>query len=666
MQAEVRSEGGRSVLIYIAGALILYGAVGVMTHLRLFSLLATGVGAWFGLPTSASAPASLDLLASLHAHFDGTPWLPWAAWLLGVGLMMFRTRSASAGDAEHVLVPAPENRRWHWLAPVAVLTVLLLFAGFGRMVLLLPQEVGLSERPYDDEGVYAGASQLFLQGIMPYRDYFFAHPPLAAFSYAPAMAYHFNEWGSPTSFMMARYLSVGYSLVTLALLFLIGMRLAGLAGGTVAGLLWTLDGRVVEINRKVMLDGPMVLLSCAALLLYLWARPYLSGEVDAPHRKTAIWLLALSGVCGALSTLTKIAGVACLLAVLADMAWLWATYRFSSRKGADTRRVGAGLLCTLSGALTASLAVLVPFLVLVPSQFLRDVFFFQLLRPNDGIEQIPARIADLTATLRNPATILSAALGFLVLSLWVWVRRSAGAWWVVAIWMFFSVLLFTYSRSFYQHYYIQLAAPLCLLGAAVSLLPDLARRNLPETASSRHRMIQATASVLLALVSLPLLAVQWNWIVTRHPDDIFAVVARYINNAVPPGTPVLSTDEQFNILAARPPSHNATGYLVDSYGHMISLGLGLNTRDLGDLWSTALSGRRDERLPGERLDVYGIMYRPAPQADFLDRASRVPLVVVHETGFNRLTSETQQELAESKPPVVQQTRYSIFRSTSAR
>ncbi|MEA2574484.1 MAG: hypothetical protein QOH93_1782 [Chloroflexia bacterium] len=652
---------------YIAGAFIVYGVIGVVTHLRLFSLLVTGVTAWFGLPSSASAPTSLGFLGPLRAHFDGTPWLAWAAWLLGVGLLTFRPQRATIeAGAKEAPAGASSGRR-RWLVPAVVLMGLLLLAGFARIVLLLPQDVGLSERPYDDEGVYAGASQLFLQGIMPYRDYFFAHPPVAAFSYAPAMAYHFNEWGSPTSFMMARYLSVGYSLITLALLFLIGMRLAGLAGGSVAGLLWTLDGRVVEINRKVMLDGPMVLLSCAALLLYLFARPYLAGHVGAPRRKSALWLLALSGTCGALSALTKIAGVACLLAILADMVWLWATYRFSSRKGEETRRVGAGLLSALAGALVGTLVVLVPFLVLAPSQFVRDVFFFQLLRPSDGIADIPGRIADLTATLRNPVTMSIAALGFLVLSLWVWARRATGGWWVVAIWMFFSVLLFTYSRSFYQHYYIQLAAPLCLLGAAVSLLPGLIRRLASLVGTSRAMLLRLALPALLALVLLPLLAVQWTGVVTRQEERIFAVVGRYVNDAVPPGTPVLTTDEQFNLLAARPPSHNSTGYLVDSYGHMISLGIGLNTRDLGDLWSAIVSGRRNElATPGERPDVYGVMYRPAPQADFLDRVLQVPLVVLHATGRNRLTEETQAEIARRKQLVVEQSNYWIYRDATSK
>ena len=120
----------------------------------------------------------------------------------------------------------------------------LFSAAYLRMAELWPPSYGISQYPYDDEGVYAGASQLFVQGIMPYRDFFFAHPPLAAISYAPAMLYHFTEWGSPTSFMDARYLSVFYSLVTLVLVFFIAYRLAGVWGATLSGLLWAFDRRI--------------------------------------------------------------------------------------------------------------------------------------------------------------------------------------------------------------------------------------------------------------------------------------------------------------------------------------------------------------------------------------------------------------------------------------
>ena len=676
-----------------------YGVAGVTVQLRLVPLLVAGLSGPADLSSAFSAPPSPAWLVPFQAHFDGLPWLAWAAWLVGLGLA-----PGPAGGGHQPATPDSRiearltehhnERRPAWPGRVAawlMLAILVIVGGYGRLSQLWPQDYGLSRAPYDDEGVYAGTSQLILQGIIPYRDYFFAHPPLAAISYAPAMAYHFTAWGSPTSFMMARYLSVAYSLVTLLFIFLVGMRLAGLWGGGLAGALWALDGRVVEINRKVMLDGPMVLLACIGLAFYLWARPALDGREQPPRR--SMLLLFIAGASACLSALTKIAGAACLLAILADMAWVWAGSRLSAHrhgKGSGaTVHGGRGLAAMLAGALVAALVVLGPFILLAPSQMLRQVFFFQLLRPDDGLADASARVADLTATLSNALTPLLAALGLGALSLQVWwgarctptgeARTQAGiwvattgAWRTLVLWTLFSLLLFTYSRSFYSHYYIQLAAPLCLLGAGLSIWPRLigmwVRRSvgLMQDGGWWGRLLlpamSATAMLVVALPALRLAVVQWNSINTRQcpqcEDHIFEIVARYVSDAVPPGTAVLTTDEQFNFLAARPPSHNATGYLIDSYGHMIYLGLGLDRRDWGDLWGAVLRGEHGN-------DVYAVIWGATPQADFLDRADRVLLVVVHDKGFARLTANTMAALEARNSVAERQARYIIFRKAGA-
>jgi hypothetical protein len=648
MASGERKPGGALLFLrFISAALLVYGAVGVAINLRLLPLIIEGLRGWSGTQPDQGAPANLDWLGLLQAHYDAVPWLPWAAWLAGIALLALGRTTARREEPVSLLEPHAR-----WLVP-ALLVLLVLVAGYARMAELWPQDYGLTQFPYDDEGVYAGTSQLFLQGILPYRDYFFAHPPLAAISYAPAMAYHFTQWGSPTSFMIARYLSVAYSLATLVILFLIGARLAGPWAGALAGLLWALDGRVVEINRKIMLDGPMVLLSCAGLLLYLWVRPGLAGE-KAVRRPLIV--LGLAGACAALSALTKIAGVACLVAILADMAWL-ALERRRAGRGDGPPRFMTQLGSILGGAAIAAVVVLTPFVLQAPSQFVRDVFFFQLLRPSDGLIDIPARVADLSAAgqlwpLATSLTLILAAFGVIVLSLSAWSTANIGPWRVVVLWMFFSVLLFTYSRSFYSHYYIQLAAPLCLLGAGVTLLPGLVRRT--QSGAQAFRLaLRFAPLVAVTLVVLPLAWVEWNGITKRHEDRIFEIVARYVNDAVPPGTPVLSTDEQFNFLAARPPSRTGTGYLVDSYGHMIFLGLQLDSRSWSDLWSAALSGEHSN-------DVYAVMQRPTAQADFLMRASRVSLIVIHQKGVPRLTHQTLAAIEAESTVRERQARYTIY------
>ncbi|HUP27614.1 MAG TPA: phospholipid carrier-dependent glycosyltransferase [Chloroflexia bacterium] len=652
-EGRLEEDGARGRVVPAVILLLLgYGALGIVVQLRLISLVAEGFGGWGGLPLASSAPTVPSWLLPLQAHFDGLPWLPWAAWLLGVGLLVpgKRRTGATAGEAlEH----KSSGRSWQI---ALVLLLLMIVGGYVRMVELWPQSYGISQRPYDDEGVYAGSSQLFLQGILPYRDYFFAHPPVAAISYAPAMAFHFTEWGSPTSFMMARYLSVAYSLVTLALVFGAGLLLARLPGGIVSASLWALDGRVVEINRKIMLEGPMVLFSCAAILLYLWARSMLAPAGNGASSKRPLLVLGAAGVCAALSALTKIAGAACMAAILADMLWL----ALERRRLPDTRPslppFRLHLAAFLGGSIAAGLVVLLPFVLAAPSQFLRDAFFFQLLRPSDGVSDITLRLANLSSSLANPLTLVVGSLGFIVLTGMVWKNVASGPWRVAVLWTFFSLLLFTYSRSFYGHYYIQFAAPLCLLAAGVCMLPRLVvGRAEPPL---RGRLAQATAlvSVVLGVALLPLLAVEWLGVTAAHGDHdrVFELVGKYVSDAVPPGTQVLTTDEQFNFLAARPPSRNSTGYLIDSYGHMISLGLGLGTRDWGDLWAAALSGAHSN-------DVYAMIQRPLPQADILDRASLAPLVVVHDKGFSRLTPETVGALEKARKVVEQQARYTIYR-----
>jgi hypothetical protein len=124
---------------------------------------------------------------------------------------------------------------------------------------------------------------------------------------------------------------------------------------------------------------------------------------------------------------------------------------------------------------------------------------------------------------------------------------------------------------------------------------------------------------------------------------------------VPPGTPVLSTDEQFNLQAARPPSRNTTGYLIDSYGHMIYLGLDLGGREWADLFGAAAGGAHSD-------DPYAVMHLRTPQADFLDRASGAGLVVVHDRGSARLTPDTLRTLEDIVVPEVTEPRYTIYRA----
>jgi hypothetical protein len=676
-----------------AAALLLYGAGGVAGQLRLPALLGAALGLLAGHPAGETPPDPPGL-GALTAFTTAQPWLPWAAWLLGLALLGFVARFGSRLDSA-AFPPHPNPhpagaresatpRRSAWLMRAligGVLLVVLALGAYTRLNLLLPQARGLTQFPYDDEGVYAGAGQMVLQGILPYRDFFFAHPPLAALGYTPALAYHFTPWGSPTSFMMARYLSVVYSLGALVVLFAIGLLLgrgarSGLLIGATAAGLWALDGRAVEINRKIMLDQPMILLSALAVLAYLWA-----WRGEQPGRR---WL-ALAGALAAASLLIKVQGAACLVALALDLGW-----RLAARRA----RLADGV-ALLGGAAGVALLVLGPVLVLMPDPFIRMAGFFQFLRPSDGVVAPPDRIANLTAivapgphVLLNGPTIYLAAGGFLALTAWAWATARRGAvaapalarWRLMVIWSFLSILLFTYSRSFYNHYYVQLVMPLCLLAGAiwlpfqssvvsrqssvVSLRDRFAisrqssvggnsrKANTQHAIRNTQYVLRFTFYALLLAPALLLAGPAWQGDQTGYEDHIFAIVGRYAGDAVPPDAAVLATDEQFNFLAARAPSHTATGYLIDSYGHMISLGLDLPHRSFADLLDATLHGQHSD-------DAYAIMRRPAPQADFLDRARQAALVVVHDRGVARLLPDTYNAILQTGVVRDRQPRYII-------
>ena len=635
---------------WLAYGLLIYGALGVAFHLRWPALLSAAAGSLSGALSFRDTPPELPGMDLLVAHYAARPWLPWACWLAGLALLAWRsarpTRTQAAPVPAAVLASRPPwrvDRRLIVAAPA--LLIVLAVGAYARLDLLLPQARGLIERPYDDEGVYAGAGQMMLQGILPYRDFFFAHPPLAALVYTPALAYHFTPWGSVTSFMIARYLSVAYSLGSLIVMFAAGWvigaggtlqgpaRWRALLFGTTAAAIWALDGRAIEINQKIMLDQPMILASMLALVCYLLAVRRLEEAGPGGARQRRLLLIA-AGALAAISMFTKIQGMACIAALGLD---LLSRVRLRRPTGAAGARL-ADVLALGAGFAAVTLLAVGPFLLLAPSQFVRMIGFFQVLRPSDGLVLPPARIADLTARLVNGPTVYLAALGFAVLTWWaarVVTHRVApeenGAlalWRPVVLWSFLSVLLFTYSRSFYNHYYVQLAAPLCLLGAA-AWLPLL--RPAPFRVP-RERLAGAGYALLL-LPALALALPAWQGFTTPAPDPIFATVARYANDAVPPGAAVLATDEQFDFLASRPPSHTSTGYLIDSYGHLIYLGLGLDNRSWDDLIAAAIHGTHSD-------DPYRVMWAPRAQADFLARAQQAALIVLHERGFPRLRADT--------------------------
>ena len=101
-----------------------------------------------------------------------------------------------------------------------------------RLVWLWPPVQAATQAPYDDEGVYVMAAQLLRQGIWPYRDFFFAHPPLGVLALLPAVSTAYTPWGSALSFGLARLLMAAMGAATATVVGLAAARLWGTSGGT--------------------------------------------------------------------------------------------------------------------------------------------------------------------------------------------------------------------------------------------------------------------------------------------------------------------------------------------------------------------------------------------------------------------------------------------------
>lgn len=524
--------------------------------------------------------------------------------------------------------PAPRRRVSGWLVVLALLA-LVLGAGYLRGALLWPQRVGLLESPYDDEGVYAAAAQLLAQGYQPYRDFFYAHPPLGPLCFVPAVVYHFTPWGSPTSFLMARYLSLVYSALTIGAVFLLGWRLWGLAGGLFAGLLLAFDPTMVWIGRHVMLEAPLFLLAALAALAYVLARE----REPAPGG----WL-ALVGLLAATASAIKVQGLLVLAALALDLL---------------ARRRWREMGWLVAGTLPVWLALAGYLVALRDANPLGQFVWFQLVRPGDGVRGLVPRLALLVGDGR--LVLVGALLALPTLAL---LGRSTGRFAATRLpaglslllwWLGLGLVMLLLARSFYAHYLAHLALPLALLAGA---LPAALARSFTSGGIGRALASGLGGAAVLAVLASgrPALASD----LTPHPDALYAIVGRYAGDAVQPSQTVFALDAQFPFRAARQPAREARDrFIVDGYGMLLYHGLGIEGKSMLELARRALSP-----LPA---DPYAVMWRPAAQEQLKASIARSDLVVLDTRSDARLSDDTRRWLATRGALVEKQERYAIYR-----
>lgn len=595
------------------------------------------------------------------------------------------------GDGE------PANRRAERLRvlqdwAIALTLLLLVFgAGYVRGALIWPATTGLQESPYDDEGVYAAAAQLMLQGKHPYRDFIYAHPPLGPILLLPAIDYHFTAWGSPITLLLLRYSMTLYGALTVGLVFLLAWRLWGFWGGLLSGAILACDPSSVWAGRHVMLEAPLLFLMALAALLYV---------VSRGQEREGIPLSLAAGFLAAAAGGVKLQGLVLLAALLIDLT---------------VRRRWTQLASILAGATLLWLPLWGYLLFLRGGNPLGQFVWLQLLRPADGLVSSGERLRQLRddggLALAGAALALLAlpAFGFRPLSpLRRQVRRVRAArragrsplqlprlssfdgvpqrvnpepsrgrepgippaavapspgvsaarrglnpgWSLLPWWLLLTGAALLLSRSFYAHYGAHLALPLAILAGAA---PAAAGRAVRSGWAGRAVALAIVVAGAVLLFPLGSRAVRTDF--RARPNALYQIVGRYAGDAVKPEQGVFALDAQFPFRAARRPAReDRDRFIVDGYGMLLYHGLGIEGTPMLELARRAAT----QRPP---TDPYQIMWRPRAQEQLRASMARSDLVVIDKGSDGRLADETRAWLATQGKLEEKQDAYAIYRIT---
>jgi hypothetical protein len=503
------------------------------------------------------------------------------------------------------------------LASVLILALVLVLAACLRLYRLLPVERGLQFPQDYDEAVWDSTAQLMLQGYLPYRDFFATLPPVGIYLLAAVLRLFGASWGNAVGFMATRYASVLYGLATIVTVHLVGRKLAGRPAGLAAAALLALDGMVIGMDRRVMLEPPLNLFSVLALLAYFFV--FERTRDNAGGRRLAI----LAGFLSALAALAKTPGMVVVLSLV--------TVSLLRRRFRE-----AAIIAVTFGLSWVTLSAC--FLLRCPSDFLKQVYFFQVLRPADGITRWTTRLYDIWHYTSAWLTVRAGLAGAFLVGSLATRRREARPWLVVLVWMGYTLGLIIINKSYWPQYYVQLAVPLSLLGGGL-----LDRRVWPISslrgAARRVRWLTLGSLSLLAISLTGLAggaaASQWTSILGMldETSHTYTAIADYLSQNSPAEARILVFEPNYAFLASRPPAGaGPRHFLIDSYGEMLYANLGIEGRSLFALANAALTG--------EESELQSVFWRAPAQKQVLAAFEQAEYVIVDGRARYQLRPQT--------------------------
>lgn len=444
-----------------------------------------------------------------------------------------------------------------------------------------------------DEGVYFTASALLFQGLLPYRDFIFVHPPGSLLLWSPAAAL-VSGWDAATCFVLARWLAACVGALNVFLVGRLALRAWGPVAGVVAALVYATYPELVIVERGPFLE-PVLNLACLAM-----ANVWLESPEDGRESRRWLW-----------------AGVLCGLAISVKVPggiWLVAALLSRSHRSAWRSQLGLAL------AAGATVLLLVgPFVAASPSRFLGDVFLFQSLRPGDGE---PSRLARLHDILHERRLV---GVGLALLGLWVATvrsfqstRPSRPAERLFAVVYVLTVAAFLSSPSYWNQYNAHLAA-------SEAVLAGLGAATLQGWLSARGRTWARAVPLVLA-VTVPLAPAKYLRRGARQRAPDLVALGRYLRQSVPADAPLCSFEPAWGLTGGRlPPRLPGAPLVVDSYALML----------------------QDALDSGEHFPSTGAAFlASASQNDIRPLLERCRFVVLGWRGAWQLSEESQQWFRE--------------------
>ncbi len=525
------------------------------------------------------------------------------------------------------MIAAQVTSRKFWLtaAGAGVLLALLCVACDLRMARMLPADEALLYAADYDEGVHVAAGQLVAQGLTPYRDFLFLQPPLAALGFAGVARVQFATWGDETTFALARYATIAAGLLTLVCVFLIAQKLGGTLAGLIATGVLAVDALVIATDRRAMLEPHVNLLSTLAMAVCLVAL----------ERRARRWMFG-AGVLAALTFFTKTTGGVVALAIGAYLAAQFGRAKMLRRE----TRAGAQLLAFGIGVALPSALIAGYFLLVCPEQFLKQVYLIHFARVPDGVIALTDRVAETVNAPGSRLTLIGAGAGLAILAVRAGLQKQIGAWGLIVLWAGGVVALFAASRTYFPHYFAQLAVPLAILAGGAG-----------SRGRTDRRMVIA-AQIGVALIALAGAAsvggaqiAQARAIADQREANTRAI-GRFLAANVPAEARVLALSPVYAILGSRSLAGNgAQNFLIDSYGAILYVNVGME-----DAW-----------MPEPFFqDIWSAIHFVDGQNEIVKAAANADVVVLDRQARWELTPETISAITSGYRQVFESGKLAVF------